>query len=419
MNWFKSQTQPIGVDIGSTGARMVQLKVVGEKLEVSSAARCQWDDATLEQFQKGNAPKPSEVGPQLRRLANQGQFSGREVVVALPRQIVQIKNFRMPTMPLDELELSAEHEARALFGVTDDQAIVRAMPAGEVRQGNDVKQEVIAVAARRAEVDLLVEQWHHEGFRPVGFDFDATALYRGMERFVRRRDDEAEVNVLLEVGYKRSIVLIGRGRDLNFCKYIDIGGAMLTHAIARKLGINTSDAEMLRQRLAETHETSAMIGNDPVRQAVIDSVRPIVDELGRELALCLRYFSVNFRGQRPARVRVVGGESSDPLLIQLLEKATPVPIEPGKLIANADLSRMKAADRSESLGGWSLAFGLALRNTVGPFADRLGPPRTTSRAAVIPTEVELSASSLTTPPGVIPDTEIDLVIRPTSGGARA
>lgn len=378
--WFSRKHEPIGIDVGLSGARMLQLSVEGETPTVIAAARCVWDPTVRSKVEPGQTPSPALIGEQLRRMAAQGQFRGREAVIALPREIVQIKNFRLPTMPADELVLAAEHEARALFQTHEEQSHIHVLPAGEVRQGSDTRQELIAVCVRKSATDSLVEDWHAAGFRPVGFDLDILALYRGVERFIRRRDDEAEVNVLMEIGHRRTLLLIGRGRELNFCKTIEIGGAMLTNAVARKLGISPTDANTLRTRLSETIDQTAAIGTDPVRQAVVDTIRPMVEDLARDAALCLRYFSVNFRGQRPARVRVVGTEAVDRTLVALLSKAMPVPVEPGRTIANADLSRMKSSDRIDGIGDWSTAFGLALKFTSGSFPDRLGTPRAPVRA---------------------------------------
>ena len=252
-------------------------------------------------------------------------------------------------------------------------------PAGEVRQGNETRLEFIAACANVADVDGLVERWHAAGFRPASIDLESAALYRSVERFVRRKDDEAEVNVLVEIGQRRTQVLIGRGRDLSFFKAIEIGGAQLTKSVSRKLSLDVADTLVLRKRLAATHDPARAVEVDPVRQAVVDGLRPIVEELSRELALCLRYYSVNFRGQRPARVRIVGGESSDPTVLRLLEKSLPVAVDAAAPIANADCAAMSAADRAPgALGDWTLAFGLALKSTRGPFADLTGPSRATA-----------------------------------------
>ncbi len=404
MSLFKNAYQPIGIDIGATGARMIQLSIAGETPKVTSAARCYWDEETLAKIERGQTPSPKLVGAQLRRLAAQGQFKKRNAVITLPREMVQIKNFRLPSMPLEDLIIAAEHEARALFLAMDDMSTVNVFPAGEVRQGNDTRQEIIAASVKRASLDLLVEQWHDAGFRPVGFDLEMTSLYRGVERFVRRRDDEAEVNVLVDIGHRRTMVLIGRGRELNFYKSIETGSALLTNSVARKLGITHADAATLRRRLSETFAQTEVVGSDPVRQAVTDTIRPIVDDIAREVALCLRYYSINFRGQRPTRVRIVGGEASDQTLVALLNRTMPVAVEPGRTIANADLSQMKLADRNEAMGDWSMAFGAALKFAAGSFPDRLGAPRTSARPVSIVGEPD--------PTAMATHSEVDIVMQP-------
>ena len=372
---------------------MLQLAVTEDGPRVIAAARHHWSEEQRANLapNASRAIAPAAIAAELNRLASQGQFRGREIVLSMPRELVQVKTVRLPSMPMDDLIQAAEIEAQALFGVDDRNAIVRAIPAGEVRHGNETRQEIIALCVRNGDVDTLVEAWHRTGFRPIGIDFEPAAIYRSVERFVRRRDDEAEVNVIVDVGSRRTMVVIGRGREMNFLKSFEIGGGMLTHAVARKLGIGIADAETLRLRLADTHDQARAIGTDPVRQAVIDAIRPICEEAAREVALCLRYYSVNFRGQRPSRVRIVGGESADPTVMQLLANALPVPVEAGKPILNADCSLMKAADRTDAMGEWTHAFGLALKPTKGNFADRSG----TSRAARPPTSdrvTEVSAS---------------------------
>jgi type IV pilus assembly protein PilM len=402
MKFSRRQSHPIGMDIGMHGVRLLQIDVVNDSPRVIAAARSVWPDEIRIQFDRDRMIKPQVIAPLLSRLLSQGQFTGRECVLSMPRDICQVKNLRLPLMPLDDLIQAAQMEAMVMFGVTENDAQVQVIPAGEVRCGSETKSEAIAVCARNSDVDQMIESWHFAGFRPVALDFEPAAIYRAVERFIRRRDDEAEVNVLIEVGLRRTTVLIGRGRELSFHKSIEIGGAMLNHSVARKLAISMTDAITLRRRLADTHDQTRMVGVDPVRQAVIDGVRPIVEDIAREIALCLRYYSVNFRGQRPARVRIAGGESADPAFVQLLSNALPVPVEVAKPIANADLSLMRAADRTSALGEWTHAFGLALKHTKGGFADKQGVSRTVKAVEpppmVLAEPVELNFADASNPP---------------------
>jgi type IV pilus assembly protein PilM len=253
------------------------------------------------------------------------------------------------------------------------------LPAGEVRQGIDVRQEVIVLAARNEDVDTFVEQMHRFGVAVESIDIEAAALYRGTERFIRRREDEQEVHVIVDVGYSRSQVVIGRGRDVSFMKAIEIGSRRFHEDISRKLGITMDEAHALRRRLIEAAPGPAMpaelLKNDPVRQAVFDAARSTMEELGREIALCLRYYSVTFRGQRPQKLKLFGGEAADPLLLGVLNASLGIPVEAGRPLYNVDTSRMDVSDRKGFGSEWATAFGLALKMTKGQFAPRDGKPR--------------------------------------------
>jgi Tfp pilus assembly PilM family ATPase len=208
----------------------------------------------------------------------------------------------------------------------------------------------------------------------AGLDVEACALFRSVERFARRREDEQEVHVLVDVGLASTQVVIGKGRDISFLKQIDIGGMNFQEAISRKLSISIEEAQALRRRLAETTD-SPTEKKDPVRQAVFDATRSVMEQLGRELSLCLRYQSVTFRGQRPTRLRLMGGEGADTHLQEILNSILTIPIEAPRPLYSIDSSKLKSLQRQQAMGEWALVLGLALRHTTGRFRPRDGRPR--------------------------------------------
>jgi hypothetical protein len=140
--------------------------------------------------------------------------------------------------------------------------------------------------------------------------------------------------------------------------------------------VSLEEAHVVRQRLMETPDESLAGGKrDPVRQAVYDSTRSIIEDLGREISLCLRYYSVTFRGHRPTRLRLVGGEACDPQLLALLNSNLTIPVEAGKPLFSLSTSRMRSTERRGMMCEWAQALGLALRHTRGYFGARDGKPR--------------------------------------------
>lgn len=370
----RSQVQPIGLDIGFDSVKMMQVEVVGQTIAVVEAARQPLPAAARE---KPELRLPLAVDV-IKQMLRHGKFSGKRVVAPLPREIVHVKNLRMPLIPQHELAAAVRFEAKNIFPFDTEAACLQILPAGEVRQGIDVRQEVIVLAARHDDINSFLEQMHRCGVAVESLDVEAAALYRSQERFIRRREDEQEVNVLVDVGFRRTSVVIGRGRDISFMKSIDLGSFQFHEAVSKKLGITMDEARSLRRRLIEAAPGPNLsldaVKRDSVRQAVFDATRSTMETLGREISLCLRYYSVTFRGQRPMKLRLLGGECADPLLLGVLNASLGVPVEAGKPLFSVDTRRIDAEHKGY-LGEWATAFGLSLRMTTQAFAPKDGKPR--------------------------------------------
>jgi type IV pilus assembly protein PilM len=385
IRFTRAQIQPIGVDIGSASVKLLQMEVAGLSLSAIAAAREQLPTGTaLETWPERTAAAADLIRHMLRHNA----FSGRKVVAALPSEIVQVKNLRLPLMPMEELRSAIEFEAKNIFPFESKDAHIRFLHAGEVRQGTDARQEVIVMAALRSDVDTFLCRLHRSGAIVESLDCEPCSIYRSIERFIRRREDEQEVNVLVDVGGARTQVVIGRGENISFYKPIEIAGRHLTDAVAVKLGITFDEALALRHRLFESSgnngATPGLGPRDPVRQAVVDATRSITEDLATEVSLCLRYHSVTFRGHRPSRVRLVGGEAADPQLLAAFTDALPIPTETGRPLHSVDTSHLRAIDRRGFMSEWTTAFGLSLKRTTGRFGARDGKPR--SPVALSPTQ---------------------------------
>ena len=372
----RSKVQPIGLDIGTDSIRMLQLEIVDDAPAVLAAMRQRRSVAPA-----ADSGAPADLSDTLRQMLRQGGFRGRRVVASLPREILHLKNLRLPPMPASELAAAVAFEAESIFPFDLSEAKLHFIPAGEVRQSNETRQEVILFAARLADIDAYLEQLHAAGLIVESLDTEPTALYRTIDRFVRRREDEQAVSVLVDVGFRCSQIVIGRGRDINLIKMIDIGGRHLHEAVSRKLGISVDEVRDLRRRL-DSADSDAR--NESVRQAVFDATRVVAEDMSREIALCLRYYSVTFRGHRPSRVRLVGGGACDPLLIEQLAAAMPIPVEAGRALANIDTRRMTSADRRGGMSEWTTAFGLALRFCPGGYGSQRTAPAEAASDRTVP-----------------------------------
>jgi Tfp pilus assembly PilM family ATPase len=154
------------------------------------------------------------------------------------------------------------------------------------------------------------------------------------------------------------------------------------------LGISTSEAEMLRESLRADNGFSSSgpdVWEHPsdrrgremdasTRHAINDAVSAVAEDLAREVALCLRYYTVTFRGKRVERAVFAGGGAYEDILLNVLRRQLAVEIEVAEPLRGFDLSSGKAnvnfyGDRRGLLCEWAVAVGLSLKGWDKPGGD--------------------------------------------------
>lgn len=354
---------PIGLDIGSTGIRMLQLTDDGQSPAVVAAAHCELPVSPDDADERADSVRQC-ISDALRHRP----FKGRRVVTALGSGEFQIKNIRLPHMPDEELVGAIEFEAGDRFESPPEGLRFQHIVAGEVRHGNEMKDEIIVFGALNSVIQERLALLTSLRLDPVAIDVTPCGVAGGFVRFLRRGQDAAAVNVFLDLGWGATAVVITRGTELVFVKMIDVGGRKLNKAVMKSLGVSAEEAAALRlQVMRNASGRRAEDQNDispDMQSAVADAVRPLVESLGRELQLCLRYFAVTFRGHPPGCITFVGGEAHEPMLQTVIAEGCGVECTIGNPLRGVDgAEQINSRDRRTSQPAWSVATGLALRGS--------------------------------------------------------
>lgn len=366
---------PIGLDIGASGVKLLQLASEQGQPVVVASAHTEFP-RDLPESADINEITERAIADCLRRAP----FDGREVVTAFGNGEFQLKNIRLPRMPSEELASAVEFEAKERFDLSRSPAQVRYVPVGEVRHGNEIKEEVIVFAAPDESVSARLAMLESLKLSPVAIDLTPCAVARSFVRFLRRSEDVNAINVFLDLGYRGTNVIITRGAEINFIKQIDVGGRQFVEAVSKALSISSQEATDLRLRIMREgsgrREDDKTGVPEDIRAALRDSAKPLVDRLSRDVQMCLRYFAVTFRGQRPDSLTLVGGEAYEPMLAPALTEAFNIPCMVGHPMRGIGrLGEISGRDRRTMQPAWATACGLALRGSAwvrtGPrLADR-------------------------------------------------
>lgn len=358
---------PIGIDLGSRMIRLLQLERRANGLAVTAAAAC---------------ALPAEINPKhdgyhqaaadaILKLIGGGGFHGKDIVSCLPAGIVHYKNLRLPKMPADELASAVTWEADERLSLKKQKVITQFYDAGEVRQGEDLREEVILMAAPAAFIEAHIESLNGCGLQVSALDAIPGALARVM--LIGEQDhipEKAVTRVAIDIGWSSSKVLILHGRRIVFFKLLDIGGRHLDQAVAEHLGVPENEARDVRRRQeqpgpAEDPEANPA-ADDRVQRTLMEAMRPLASELAREIGLCLRYYSVTFRGPRPEHATLLGGEVGQGPLLTLLSEGAGIRFVLGDPLAQCDCGAVQRLfQESPDRSAWAVAVGLALREVDG------------------------------------------------------
>ncbi len=358
----RGQFGPIAVDLGGHRVKLMQLSHRDGQAQLSAWAElCPPEDADT-------AERMKWLKGALREAIDGRGFRGRRVVTALGPGEFELKNVRLPTMPAEELRAAAEFEAHERFAMKPEQAEFRHLVAGQVRHGSEVREEVIVLASPRNVIDERIALLTETGLEPVALDITPSAMARCFVRFLRRAEDASAVNVFVDVGWRGTSLCVTRGAEVCFVKLFDIGGAAFTKALASRLELSEADALRLRVKIigAAAQKQPAPADVPPeLLDSAADAVRPVVEQLAREVQLSMRYFSVTFRGQRPECLTFVGGEAHEPMLIPVITNGLDIPCTVGDplrgLRGTAGLAERSARCYRPA---WAVATGLAFRGLV-------------------------------------------------------
>jgi len=375
---------PIALDLGSRTIRMMQFELVGKSFRVLAADSWRYPGSVgSDAAERRNAAVQA-----VREMLQKGKFKGRQVVTALSCKEIDIKNLRLPKVAAGQLDQAVWAEAAERYDFPLEGNQLHYLNAGDVRSGAETQNEIIMLAATKENIEQHVEMVSDMGLVPEYVEAEPIALFRILERFLRRRSDANTVSVLVEVGQSGTRVIVTRGRDIVFIKAIDIGGAQFTEAVARNVNLGYEEAAELRRRSTLSAGRRHDDKNDADEQAertsvdwtVRDSLRSEVEALRQEVVLCLRYCSVTFRGLRPQKINLVGGEARDSIFMEVFREQLNMECEAADPLREVDTSSVDlGVRRGEIPTDWALCTGLAirtvnlseLREEEGDEADRL------------------------------------------------
>jgi type IV pilus assembly protein PilM len=347
---FRRVKSVVGLDIGSSTVKAVELKGSGRSFKVVGFGS---EPVPPDSIVDGAIIDATAVADAIRRLFESRKIRTKEVAASLSGNAVIVKKITLPVMTAAELSESIYWEAEQYipFDIQDVNLDYQLLESGQAA-GAKGTMDVLLVAAKKEKIADYTGVISQAGRMPMIVDVDAFALQNAFE--INYGIEAGQVVVLLNAGASAINVNILAGEQSVFTRDISIGGNAYTEALQKELNLPFETADQLKRGMdveGATYEDAK-----PVLRAVTENVM-------LEIQKTFDFFKATASSERIDRIMLSGGASRAEGFAEMLGERFEASVEafdPFRKIA-FDAKRFGVDDPAEAAPTAAVAVGLALR----------------------------------------------------------
>ena len=352
---FRRAKTLVGLDIGSSAVKAVELKASGKTYKVTAFGA---ESVPPDSIVDGAIIDGAAVADAIRRLFESRKIQTSDVAASLSGNAVIVKKITLPIMTEAELTESIYWEAEQYipFDIQDVNLDYQILDAGDALAGKST-MDVLLVAAKKEKIADYTGVIAQAGRSAVVVDVDAFALQNAFE--ANYGIEPGQVVVLLNAGASATNINILQGDQSVFTRDISIGGNAYTEALQKELNLPYEQADQLKR-------------GEPLDGVTFEDARPVLRAVSENVMLEIQktfdFFKATASSDRIDRIVVSGGASRAEAFLEILSERFEAPVElfdPFKRVV-FDAKRFQVDDVDEVARTAAVAVGLGLRRV----ADR-------------------------------------------------
>lgn len=292
---FRKSKSHLGVDIGSSNIKVVQLGVSDNKfvLETYGLVNVSYQIASKDSL--AAIGKTSEI---LRELTVKAGVSSKHVIASLPNSAVFTSVIEMPRIPERELKAAIEFEARKYVPLPlEEVALSWSILEGRLDQESS-KQKILLTAVPSIVIENYVKVFGQAQLEPQALEIEALSLIRSLV------GDDVNTVLLIDIGAKNTSLNLVEGGYLRLSKNLTVGGDTVTASIAQSLSVNFTRAEQFKKDFGLSSQANQ----------IPQIMRPILDIIKNEAMQLISLFES--RGSKLNKILLSGGGAKLPSLLE-------------------------------------------------------------------------------------------------------
>ena len=348
MIWKRGNKSMVGVDIGSSSVKAVELRGKGGDFQLLSLG---YEGLQPDSVVDGQIMELNAVSTAIGNIFNEHKIKTTKVAAGVNGHSVIVKNIVLPQMTEDELQESfAWHaEEHIPFDISDvnlDYHVTDSTPDAI---------HVLMAACKRDKVANLKQTIQLAGKQPAVIDVDAFALQNCYE--LNYDPQPGHIVALLNIGASTTNINILNGARSVFTRDASFGGNQYTSLLQKELGLTFDQAERVKRGMP--------VPDDVEHREIEPILDTVSDILALEIQKTMDFYRATVEDGESAvqRILVSGGGSKLKGLVEFLSKRFEMPVEmfdPFRKI-RVDSRGFDPEYMREIVPEMAIAVGLALR----------------------------------------------------------
>jgi type IV pilus assembly protein PilM len=348
MMWKRVNNSMVGVDIGSSSVKAVELQGKSGSFQLMSLG---YESLEPDSIVDGQIMELNSVANAIATIFNEHKIKTTKVAAGVNGHSVIVKNIVLPQMTADELEesFSWHAEEHIPFDISDVNLDYHVMD----KSADAI--HVLMAACKRDNVANLKQTIQLAGKQPAVIDVDAFALQNCYE--LNYDPQPREIVALLNIGASTTNINVLSGVRSVFTRDATFGGNQYTSLLQKELGLTFEQAEQVKRGM-------------PIPEGIEQrEIEPILDTVSDILALEIQKTMDFYRAtvedgeSAVGKILISGGGSKLKGLVEFLSKRFDMPVElfdPFRKI-KVDSRGFDPEYMREIVPEMAIAVGLALR----------------------------------------------------------
>lgn len=345
----------IGLDIGTSSVKIVELERVRSKIKVNSFGNMAITPGSLNGGIVNNIQGVSSV---IRELYQSTKIKEKNAVVAIAGQTVIVRHIKMPLMSKDELSNAIKWEAERYIPFAIDEVN---MDFAIIEENHEQKEvEVMLVCAHNDIIYSHINTLIDASIQPVAMDIQPFALMRTLGMETKKIPGSVAI---LDIGAGTSDLTIIKDGIPRFTRIIPIAGSNMTNNVRNQLNVSEKDAERFKILYGDALYSFDTNPEDDVYKTNY-ALQTSLKELVLELRRSFDYYRLQQRDADVKQLIIAGGGSKLKNLVTFLTNELEIPINKAEDCSEIECPEKFHNEFYEAFPMLTVALGLALREVV-------------------------------------------------------